>query len=51
MRIILDAMGSDEYPKPEVLAAIAARVVMPDDEIILVGDEAAIKAAMVTLGN
>jgi glycerol-3-phosphate acyltransferase PlsX len=38
-RIILDAMGSDEHPEPEIRAAIqAARLY--GDEIILVGDEA-----------
>ncbi len=38
MRIILDAMGSDNYPEPEVQAAVAAAQQW-GDEIILVGDE------------
>ncbi|MBI3159640.1 MAG: phosphate acyltransferase PlsX [Chloroflexi bacterium] len=38
-RIILDAMGSDEHPEPEVQAAIQAARLF-SDEIILVGDEA-----------
>ncbi len=39
MTIILDAMGSDEYPDPEVQGAVdAARAF--GEEIILVGDEA-----------
>jgi glycerol-3-phosphate acyltransferase PlsX len=38
MRIILDAMGSDTYPEPEVKAAIEAAS-NQDLEIILVGNE------------
>jgi phosphate acyltransferase len=42
-RIVLDAMGSDNYPVPDVEGAVmAAREY--DVEIILVGDEAKIKA-------
>jgi len=38
MRIVLDAMGSDHYPDPEVRAAgIAAQKF--GDEILLVGNE------------
>lgn len=38
MRIVLDAMGSDAYPAPEVRAAVdAARIL--GDEILLVGQE------------
>ena len=36
MRIVLDAMGSDNYPNPEVLAAVKAAE-MFGDEILLVG--------------
>ncbi len=41
-RIILDAMGSDNHPAPEVEAAIQA-VAEFGDELILVGDEARLK--------
>jgi phosphate acyltransferase len=39
MRIVLDAMGSDTYPGPEVQAAVEAAGLFKE-EIILVGDEA-----------
>ena len=43
MRIVVDAMGSDNYPEPDVAGAVmAAREWV--DEIILVGDEARIQA-------
>jgi phosphate acyltransferase len=38
MSIVLDAMGSDKYPLPEVEAAVIAAVEL-NEEIILVGDE------------
>ncbi len=38
MTIILDAMGSDRYPDPEISGAIAASKIIAND-IILVGDE------------
>jgi phosphate acyltransferase len=38
MRIVLDAMGSDNHPEPEVSAAITAARLF-EDEIILVGHE------------
>jgi glycerol-3-phosphate acyltransferase PlsX len=38
MRIVLDAMGSDNYPLPEILAAIEAAKRF-GDEILLVGQE------------
>ncbi len=41
MTIILDAMGSDRYPDPEIEAALAAAELYAE-EIILVGDEALI---------
>lgn len=46
MRIILDAMGSDDFPKPEILAALEARTALPDDKIILVGNEEIIRTAL-----
>ena len=38
MRIILDAMGSDNYPAPEIQAAVDAAKIF-GDEIILVGQK------------
>lgn len=38
MRIVLDAMGSDNHPEPEVIAAVAAAKSF-GDEILLVGQE------------
>jgi len=43
MRIVLDAMGSDDCPKPEILAALEARTALSDDEVILVGNEELIR--------
>ncbi len=37
MRIVVDAMGSDNYPVPDVAGAVAAAETWPDDQIILVG--------------
>jgi glycerol-3-phosphate acyltransferase PlsX len=40
MKIVVDAMGSDNYPVPDVAGAVlAARELEEGDEIILVGDE------------
>jgi glycerol-3-phosphate acyltransferase PlsX len=39
MRIVLDAMGSDDCPEPEIQACIEASRLYPNDEIILVGPE------------
>jgi len=38
MRIVLDAMGSDSYPEPEVIAAVEAGRLF-GDEILLVGHQ------------
>lgn len=38
MKIVVDAMGSDEAPKSEVLAVVRALQEMPDVAFILVGD-------------
>ena len=43
MRIVLDAMGTDEYPVPDVAGAVQAAREWRDDEIILVGREEAIR--------
>jgi len=45
MTIILDAMGSDNYPDPEILGAIEARHKI-SEEIILVGDRKLIEQKM-----
>lgn len=47
MKIVVDAMGSDDYPVPDVAGAVlAARDMAPGDEIILVGDETRIQAEL-----
>jgi phosphate acyltransferase len=42
MRIVVDAMGSDNHPQPDVAGAVAAAREW-GDEIILVGDEARVQ--------
>ncbi len=42
MRIVIDAMGSDAHPKPDVLGAILAAQ-ETGDTLVLVGDEAVVK--------
>ena len=49
MAIILDAMGSDAYPQPEILGAMEAKKEIKD-EIILVGNDQLIKNEMKNLG-
>ncbi len=39
MRIVLDAMGSDHHPEPEILATTEAARCYKDDEILLVGQK------------
>lgn len=52
MRIALDAMGTDLAPEPEVAGAIAALGELePDVEIVLVGDEAIVQAALAKQGH
>ena len=50
MRIVLDAMGSDTHPDPEIQAAIEA-VQLYGDEIILVGNQELLKSRMPTIQN
>ena len=50
MRIVLDAMGSDTYPDPEVEAAVEA-VKKFGDEIILVGNEDLLKPKLEFYGG
>ena len=38
MAIVLDGMGSDNYPDPEIQAALESSIKL-NEEIILVGDE------------
>lgn len=45
MRIVVDAMGSDTYPEPDVAGAVMAAREW-GEEIILVGDEARIQAEL-----
>ncbi len=45
MRIVVDAMGSDTYPEPDVAGAVMAAREW-GEEIILVGDEARIQAQL-----
>jgi len=49
MTIILDAMGSDNYPNPEIIGALEVNKTLGDD-IVLVGDEKLINDEMVKLG-
>jgi glycerol-3-phosphate acyltransferase PlsX len=42
MRIVVDAMGSDDFPHPDIKGAALAASEYPQDEIILVGQEALI---------
>ncbi len=46
MRIAIDAMGSDAAPLPEVNGALKAAEKYSDLELILVGHEAQLKAAI-----
>ncbi len=48
MRIILDAMGSDNHPDPEVQAAVEASRLL-GDEIILVGQEPLLRSKLAAL--
>lgn len=50
MRIVLDAMGSDTHPDPEIQAALdAARLY--GDEIILVGNQEMLKARLPSIDS
>lgn len=51
MRIALDAMGTDLAPEPEILGALEAlRSLERDVEIVLVGDEAVVRPAVLKHG-
>lgn len=51
MRIAIDAMGSDKAVQPEVVGTIAAAREWPQLSLILVGDQAKIKAEAAKLGG
>jgi phosphate acyltransferase len=48
MSIVLDAMGSDEYPEPEILAAIQLKTLF-SEEVLLVGKKDLIESKMQVL--
>jgi phosphate acyltransferase len=50
VRLAIDAMGGDYAPHETVLGAVAARDRLPEDEIILVGDQTAIQAELAAAG-
>ena len=50
MTIVLDAMGSDNYPDPEIQGAIDAAEIL-DDEIILVGQQELIEPKLNALNT
>ena len=50
MRIILDAMGSDTYPEPEIQASVEAYQLF-GDQVILVGNEELIKPRLSALAG
>jgi glycerol-3-phosphate acyltransferase PlsX len=51
MRIALDAMGTDRAPETEILGALEALQHLDEDvEIVLVGDEATVRAAVAKHG-
>jgi len=50
MTIVLDAMGSDDYPDPEIQGAIDAAQLL-DEEIILVGQQELIEPKLNTLNT
>ncbi|MFO7743135.1 MAG: phosphate acyltransferase PlsX [Anaerolineae bacterium] len=49
MRIVVDAMGSDEYPVPDVAGAVSAAKTWSDDQIVLVGRADAIEEELADL--
>lgn len=50
MRIVLDAMGSDNYPDPEVKAAVEAQKIF-GEPVILVGDASILKPKLEALSG
>jgi glycerol-3-phosphate acyltransferase PlsX len=50
LRLAIDAMGGDHAPGEIVRGAVAARDALPEDEIILVGDQDAIRKELAAAG-
>jgi glycerol-3-phosphate acyltransferase PlsX len=50
MRIVLDAMGSDTYPEPEIMASVEAARLF-GEEILLVGHQDQLQARMKAFGD
>jgi len=50
MRIVLDAMGSDTYPEPEIQAAVEATRLF-GEEILLVGHQEQLQPGLKTFGS
>lgn len=50
MSIVLDAMGSDKYPDPEVSAAVEAAKTL-GEEIILVGDQSVLEPKLAAINS
>jgi glycerol-3-phosphate acyltransferase PlsX len=50
VRLAIDAMGGDYAPREVVRGAVAARDALTEDEIILVGDEAAVRRELRAAG-
>jgi len=50
VRVAIDAMGGDYAPREIIRGAVAARDALQDDEIILVGDEPAIRRELDAAG-
>jgi glycerol-3-phosphate acyltransferase PlsX len=50
MALVLDAMGSDLYPEPEIQAAVTSAQIL-NEEIILVGDEKIIEPKLKVLNT
>lgn len=50
MSIVLDAMGSDKYPDPEVSAAVEAAKTL-GEEIILVGDQTVLEPKLAAINS
>lgn len=51
MRLAIDAMGGDFAPQEIVRGALAARDALAEDEIVLVGDEAAVRTELADAGE
>jgi len=50
VRLAIDAMGGDYAPREIVRGALAARDALPEDQIVLVGEESAIRSELSAAG-